>query len=321
MKCITKKGFTLVELMIVIAIIGVLATALSTGVTKLMEYARTAKCKANLKNLMLATQNYSVDHGHYPAAGSFEWSPWNDWGDERKPIYRGERAWVAWTLKSGSGTWPWDSGSKTVKHGQEMARATFFGERAYISLTNGTLWELAGKDTSIYVCEAHNREAKKMLNPQTEKIYRSYVMNHRFRWDYPDGNKGNRRSEDGEPKIGNSWLWATDDATMDGRASIRLLFAEIPVLKSREAYQNEGGKYADSVLESNEPIGFNHFVGRKWVAHVVFLDGHVEGLILPSSGKAGKPDYSGTHKSDLERLTEQLCNATEIESNLREKMR
>jgi len=324
MKCLTKRGFTLVELMVVIAIIGVLATTLVTQVSRVQNYARAAKCKANLKNLMIAAQNYSVDHGVYTAAGSYEFTPWShdyrDSSGELKPIYYGQRAWVSWT--SGGGAWPWKDAepsnqdfSKKQQYGQ-MTRSTFFGDKAFVSITNGTLWELTGKDASVYVCETHKVEAKKVL--KNEKVYRSYVMSHCFKWDSPDGHN-NKRSEEGEAKVtnGNGNLWHTDDAIMDGKASIRLLFAELPAADIRK----DNKKYTDSVLESDEPIGFNHFLGRKWVAHVAFLDGHVEGLILPSSAKTDGTGIPNYRHNDLEKLTKWLCEATEIESELREKMR
>ena len=314
------------ELMIVMAIIGVLAAALATQVTGIREYARAAKCKSHLKSLMVAAQNYG-SQGHYPAAGSFEWTPSNRGHTPKDsngkpsgatlPIYYGEKSWVAWTYQ-GSATWPWRSGqndySINQSYGKQMERATFFGERAFISITNGTLWELVGKDISVYVCEAHKTEAQKVLSPTSEKVYRSYVMSNFFIWDDP----GARRDKNGAKITGDgAELRTTDDTIMDGRAGIRLLFAELP---ARDIRKNDK-KYTDSVLENDEPIGFNHFLGKKWVAHAVFLDGHVAGLILPNSAKDGSAGFPNYSHNDLKELTKHLCEATEISNDIRERMR
>jgi len=291
-----KSGFTLVELMIVIAIIGVLSAALIAGIHKLQHIARAARCKANLKTLFQAAQNFGTDTGRYPAAGSYEWTVREL---TPQPRYHGEHAWVSWTLGGGT-SWPWGSGnSSTERHGSKMSRSVYFGNAAFISITNGTLWELVGKDAGVYVCEAHRTEAKKVLNPQSEKVYRSYVMNHNFRWD-----NGNPQDPQHTDHVA-SKRW-THEVIMDGKAGIRCMFAELPANDIQKT-----SKYADSVLQNDEPIGFNHLLARKWVGHVVFVDGHVEGLIRPRNASLDV----------LRKLTGHLCDATEIDKDIRDQMR
>ena len=55
-----NAGFTLIELMVVIAIIALLAALLLPAITKAREYARAAQCRANLKNVGIALFKYSV---------------------------------------------------------------------------------------------------------------------------------------------------------------------------------------------------------------------------------------------------------------------
>lgn len=61
----SKKGFTLMELMIVIAIIGVLAASLFPALTGYLSRARDTKKVAELKELHTALLVYKTDTGLY----------------------------------------------------------------------------------------------------------------------------------------------------------------------------------------------------------------------------------------------------------------
>ncbi|MBU1998306.1 MAG: type IV pilin-like G/H family protein [Candidatus Omnitrophota bacterium] len=60
-----RKGFTLLELIIVIIIIGVLATLGFTQYTKLVEKGRAAEAKTILGGLRTAQQAYMLEYGAY----------------------------------------------------------------------------------------------------------------------------------------------------------------------------------------------------------------------------------------------------------------
>jgi prepilin-type N-terminal cleavage/methylation domain-containing protein len=62
-----KKGFTLIELMIVIAIIAILAAVLVPNFMRAREASRLTACKSNLKSLSTSMETYSNDwDGMYP---------------------------------------------------------------------------------------------------------------------------------------------------------------------------------------------------------------------------------------------------------------
>ena len=63
------SGITLVELIIVIAIISVLVTLLLPGVQALRESTRRAQCQNNLKQVALALLTYHEAHDEFPGGG------------------------------------------------------------------------------------------------------------------------------------------------------------------------------------------------------------------------------------------------------------
>ncbi len=69
-RCRASRGFTLIEILIVVAIVGILAAILFPVFGSARETARTATCSSNLKQIYLGTQLYVQDNnGTYPNPG------------------------------------------------------------------------------------------------------------------------------------------------------------------------------------------------------------------------------------------------------------
>ncbi|RME76049.1 MAG: type II secretion system protein GspG [Planctomycetota bacterium] len=66
-KRLLYKGFTLIELMVVIVILGILATVVTLKVTDYLREARITKAKTDINKLVQALELYRMDNnGKYP---------------------------------------------------------------------------------------------------------------------------------------------------------------------------------------------------------------------------------------------------------------
>jgi general secretion pathway protein G len=66
MKASKTRGFTIIEIMVVVLIIGILAALIAPNVLSRIDEARVTKTKADLKSIEAALELYRLDNFRYP---------------------------------------------------------------------------------------------------------------------------------------------------------------------------------------------------------------------------------------------------------------
>ncbi len=69
---ISRRAFTLIELLIVVAIIAILAAIAVPNFLEAQTRARVSRCKADMRTCALALESYHVDTNQYPAPSGYE---------------------------------------------------------------------------------------------------------------------------------------------------------------------------------------------------------------------------------------------------------
>ena len=173
-----KKGFTLIEMLVVIAIIGILAGIVVPLSGDALRTSRETTCRNNLKNLHAAAVNHANDKdGKLPRAGSFEVR-------DHTGIYHERRGWVSWIRKGSIQGYNSGQRQEQLSHMEDGWKVgeSFNAKRAMFAITNGTLFAYTSGDLGIYICpEALKADAFKAFGER--KGFSTYVMNEFFHYE------------------------------------------------------------------------------------------------------------------------------------------
>ena len=307
-----RSGFTLVEMLVVIVIISLLASAIAIGVRAAQSQAYDTLCRAHLKNLHNAATSYLADKEYYPPAGSYEVSYEDTNSDGTGPngglLTFSERVgWVAW-IRDGVNKTSANNPYNLEKHkthaevfryvgcGGSANRESLSGDKdlesakaVQQSIREGALFKYTGKDFSTYVCK---------LAFENGGARRSYAMNG---WFY------SRRHPTRELR---------DTATLSHVDASRLaMFVEVAVnkgakvtgephdlTKDADYYQSLQNKTDDSVWDydddAKEDLGCWHKIAGENCTHILFADGHIETVPADEDGHLnGTIHLEGGHES------------------------
>ena len=249
MKRDTWRGFTLVEMLVVLVIIGILTSVVLSSVRQAREAGYAAQCKANLRNLAHGIHTLAVEGGRICQAYGCEST-----NLQAELPYSEVRGWVTWVPKT-SATEPRPTWPTNVSQSAIMEQPPWFGAKGLRGIKDGTLWADGGvTDLSAYICPRFKRKA---VCGQTDAV-RSYAMN----------------------KI------VSGAGLQSLNMSRTMLFAEIPVPGAGVLLTDPNG--GDPCLDAEGPlntgtdvtpyetIGFLHRYAGVTNGHVVFIGGNVD---------------------------------------------
>jgi prepilin-type N-terminal cleavage/methylation domain-containing protein/prepilin-type processing-associated H-X9-DG protein len=157
-----RLAFTLVEMLVVIAVILILVMILLPALGRSKEAGRAARCASNLRQLQLAAINHAGG-GRLPWAASY----WNNNGDGTWTHHRGWVAWYTWPNFPNDGPFSGNKPNDGSYDWQDVTAAQ--GTRC---VTNGSLWGYE-KAKDVYLCPTF--EPKTVCNSKAP--VRSYSMN------------------------------------------------------------------------------------------------------------------------------------------------
>ena len=307
----TRKGFTLVELLVVIGIIAVLASVLIGTLSGSSDSARTARCLSNMKNLANACQTYGAACGFYPLAGNKVYMSIDESRGIRniQKLYTEVPGWISTMTKD---FFP----ATSYKKGMPVSLYCSQEEDTLFALTNGVLWHYVSGNRQTYVCPAHAKRgagAKRGEGSNSLPQW-SYLMSARFGWD-----SAGRASTANAGRI--------EFGTLNHADKI-LLFSEVP-FNGYNTWQPEGEsgtEDTDAILQysasgadsgatgqnagsgGTEELGVNHKKGKHAFTNVAFADGHVEKMRVPMRGTT--PDTS-----QMSQLATWLATGTDVSFN------
>jgi len=143
LKAKKTKGFTLIEIMIVIAIIGLLAALVINRYTHALAVGQTGGVEMELKQVATALDTYNVDKGAYPAGGTVNPTLFGGAGNQ----YMGNTptdAGAGYTYTAPTGGADYNVCSGTSHLGQNISNAK---TAAGAALTAGTAYALCYSPT------------------------------------------------------------------------------------------------------------------------------------------------------------------------------
>jgi len=268
MKGCRLRAFTLIEMLVVIAIIGMLAGLLLPAVGAAKQFGRDTQCRSNLRNLHNASCGQGSVDVHVASYQEYktEQRRWED-----------VAGWVHWLNYT-----PKDDPLPGLSPPSDGTPSPWWGEDGRQGVETGSLWARLSQEPRVYICPTFAMQDSVEEFVGTERIYRTYCMNGAYRLDngggthhYAPGSYDGGRSArtllfadvhtrgadlvDGQPVCQRGLLDSNGaDEAGDGKLDLQV--------------DNRSGNMTVTAYES---IGICH----RGYGYGVFVDGHVEKLL------------------------------------------
>ncbi len=172
-----KSGFTLIELIIVIAILCILGGIVAPKLFRAMNSAKEQQCRNNLKQLQTAAIHYALEHGRVmPHSAGMEY-----WGSG---ISNGKNGWIAWIPEDRAHPTSWFGDFGTTSQEPQFSDDTGLGEPALWAVRNGSLWDYV-RNEKCYFCPVTAAKWRRdflFLDDDVREtpVNRTYAMNAYF---------------------------------------------------------------------------------------------------------------------------------------------
>lgn len=205
------RGFTLIELMVVVLIIGLLISILLPSVSAAVEYARAASCLSNMRSMCLAMVMYAKTHdGQLPTVGIGHGSHIVDeqgsWLRLLGPYSGGTLAFTCPSDRSPHFRTPLVEGGRLRKvsfgtnyylSGQ-LPGYEQYSDLASIPQPSGTVFVMELAETGEYAAADHTHPEGWWLDPSKRPAQQVAVKRHagRSNFGFMDGHAASHRIED-----------------------------------------------------------------------------------------------------------------------------
>ncbi len=260
-----NKAFTLVELLVVIAVIGILGSLLIPAVQSARERGRITQCANNLKQLHTAVLNFAGNNGgQFPYATTYK--------ELNYGIYTYRLGWVGESSKS-----------PNMGNNATLSPIEMFDAAAALSVSNGTLYSYI-QNINVYVCPTFKLQAR--LVDKTKNAVRSYVMN----WDLNAASMFSMPTKSPSTLLFSELNVRKREAGMTQDATVYLHHQNNTILSIPNWYFPNYQAKDGALMARNSGVtpyeGIAAYHNGK--GNAVFADGHVESLYYSNTYNACK---------------------------------
>jgi len=261
-------GFTLIEVLVVVAIIALLISILLPSLRKARLLAQEVACKAQMQQLGVAVHTYTAANRCLPGTSDVWWSSWENAGSpanaagKNLPFWRPSDTWLGLLPPP---TYPWG----TVLQQQEI-----WDHIAATVPQRGSLWRYA-RDRKVFLCAADKKGLPDPENPAGgggNGVF-SYTLNGLMGFVQPERLQSFTYVKDFEVKEAavparEEWI----------RAGTRVVWSpsEMMLLYEEHPWNNTNHGIVNDSLSADSYLALRHDPkGRAGRANFGYVDGHV----------------------------------------------